>query len=268
MKNKTLIIGGLVIVFGLMAFSFLSNTTSNKDIAELTDTNSDASDIETLMGPVDKPSVPFIYGVNTRYSSMRKSTLNEATSYEDFIGDAHAQRIVSYNSISVIVLDQNSNILVTMTNKGGTLNAAQKALLKASHFSTNLRIWADYDEKNIDSGIVEYSHWGNYITVVPEVQAAYSEGRTALVDYLKAKSSAHIAKVEADKLQMGQLYFKVSKVGTIEDAEVTSSCGYPEIDAALMELILNAPGTWSPAQNADGETEEQTFVFSYGRGGC
>lgn len=266
MKNKTLIIGSLIIVFGLTAFSFLSNTTPEKDIAELA--TNDVPDMETLMGPKLEPSIPFIYGVNTRYTSMRKGTLNEATSYEDFIGDAHAQRIVSYKSISVIVLDLNGEILVTMTNKGGKLNNAQKELLKSAHYSTNLRIWADYDEKNIDSGIVEYSHWGNYITVVPETQATYSEGRTALVDYLKAKTNAQVAQVKADQLQMGQLYFTVSKVGTVEDVEVTSSCGYPEIDAAFIELITNAPGTWAPAEDAKGDTVEQTFVFSYGRGGC
>ena len=63
-------------------------------------------------------------------------------------------------------------------------------------------------------------------------------------------------------MQTGSRSFQRSNV------ELLSTSGYDDLDAKMIELIKAMPGTWNPAENADGNNVEQSFVLIFGAMGC
>ena len=258
-------------VLATLSLTALGCMNSNNLVTEPVETS--GAEIVALNKQVVEPAIgpffpEFFYDVGSRYNVIKKGDLDNARSYSDFIGEEHDQRIVSYKSLSVIILDGDKQTEIKETGIDGVLTAAQLKLLQSADYSTNLLIRADYREKNIETGQVEDSYWTPHLTIVSESQAVYAGGKKALIAYLKENSQKYLAVVQEDKLKPATLYFTVTKKGTIENVKLDGTSGYPSIDETMIELIKTMPGVWEPARNSKGETVDQELVFSFGRAGC
>ena len=268
MKKSILIISAVVITLSLIAFGILQ--PNNSEVNELKESNAVVMSTTTKDKITDRIFTDFIYDVGPRFSPIKKSDLDALRSFNDIIGQEHANRIVEYKWVTVVLIidDKESNVREFGTSD--VLTEAQLKLLHSFDYSTNLMIAADYQGKNKETGALEDTHWTPYLTIVPETQAEYSEGKDALKEYLKehSKASRDIANVDPEKLQPAKLYFTITKKGTIENVKLDRTSNYPLVDEAMIELIKNTPGTWKPAENLKGEKVDQELVVSFGLMGC
>ena len=220
-----------------------------------------AVEISETVSPIGPDLPEFVFDVGTRYKSIKKSDLNRATSFEDFIGREHAERIINYSSLSVIELEDGLKTDKKISSTTGILTPSQRAYLQGLNYSEDVLIWATYTEKWPDKGLVEDSYWTPHLTVVPEKQARYDSGKEALLDYLKVGSATFIANTLDGNIEPGRVHFTVSKEGTLTKIELKSTSGNEEIDQKIMELLSNAPGNWIPAENEEGENIDQELVI-------
>ncbi|PTM08999.1 MAG: hypothetical protein DA407_06740 [Bacteroidetes bacterium] len=268
MKKSILIIFAGVITLGLTAFGIMQS--NNSEVNELSESNTIVMSTTADNKIADKIFTDFIYDVGPRFSPIKKTDLDKITSFNDIIGEEHANRIVEYKWVTVVLIidDKESNVREFGTSD--VLTEAQLNLLHSFDYSTNLMIAADYQGKNKETGVLEDTHWTPYLTIVPEKQAEYSEGQDALKVYLKesSKDSRDRANVDPEKLQPAKLYFTVTKNGTIENIKLDRTSNYPLVDYTMIELITKLPGTWIPAENHEGEKVDQELVVSFGLMGC
>jgi len=268
MKKSILIFCTVIIILTLTAFSVLH--LSNSEINELKTLDGELVTMNTSVNDkvTNEIFTDFIYDVGPRFGSIKKSDLDTMTSLNDIIGEEHVERIIDYKSVSVIVVvnDEKSNI--RETGHSDQFTDAQLTLLKSLKHSTNLLFSANLKEKNPETGGLEDTHWTPYLTIVPEKQAEYSEGKEALKKYLKENSENARSHVIAEKLQPAKLYFTVTKNGIIEHVRLDRTSNYPEVDKRMIELITNLPGNWKPAENSEGEKVDQELVVSFGLMGC
>ncbi len=235
-----------------------------KDEGPMTEENfkEAATDYNIKSGPTT------FFDVGTRFNSIKKSKLDKVTAFSDFIWDKHAERIIEYKTLKVIVLEDSEPSDVQAVGTSGTFTEEQLQLLRTSDYATNLLIWADYVERDPYYGTANDSHWTPYLTVVPEKQAQYSEGKDAFISYFVEGSREIARNVDKTKVKPAKLCFTVSEDGTIKDIEMMNGSGYTNFDIKVMELMENMTGSWIPAENTEGEKVAQRLVLSFGNMGC
>ncbi|MBZ0328195.1 MAG: energy transducer TonB [Altibacter sp.] len=268
MNKKILLVSIALITLTLMAYGFNCMFGSKKDQAVAVNSNSVPAD-EQIEQQVIHPALPaFSYVVGTRFNSISKTDLQNAKSFSDFIAKEHADRIVSYASLSVITLKDGNQTDSNKTTNSGVFSAAQLALLQSFDYSANILISAKYTEKSFETGELQQSIWTPYLTVVPEKQAVYTTGKEALLDYLKENSKEQRVMVQKNRLKPARLNFTITKNGAVSNAKIVRTSGYSTIDSKMIELINNMPDSWEAAENAKGEKVDQELVFSFGADGC
>lgn len=276
MKKTIILISATLCTIGLMAFGLLDSeptndptentcghpTTTDSAIAALMEFN------QQLEREMDLSFPNFFYNVDPRFmTTVTKEALQHATSIEDFLPNQCAH-ITNYESVSVIILDDWKQTEMKATSEDDELTEEQLALLRSADYSTNILVKAYFDEKDAYTGHTKHNFMTPYITVVPEKQAQYADGKDALLQYLRIATMAETSIAEAGQLGSGKLYFTVNALGKITDVILASHCGYPSIDQAMMRVLSQVPGEWVPAENRVGEKVSQKLVFSYGNEGC
>ena len=273
MKKGTLLIGIalLATAFGVYTLLQINNDHTSEAVAL-------SSSTETMAeAKVDDKAVPatitfekgdFFYDIGSRFNSITKEQLFAARSFSDFIGDEHDQRIISYSALNVIILEDSEKTNLRVDGRGGDFTQSQLDFIKTLEYSTNLLVWAEYTEDSPWSGKIEESHWTPYLTIVPEQQATYSEGKNALLAYLMTNSKQAINELTSNDYKPGKMYFTITKEGRLENVKVHSSSGYSDIDALLEKLLKDAPGSWQPATDGEGNKVAQELVLSFGNMGC
>ena len=261
--------------FGIIALLLLFSTCKqDKDQTDIDRTNtSEVSKEIARVEPLDEKeylmeSDGFIYDIKPRFSTITKSELQKATSFDDFIGQEHSDRIVKYKSVSVILLDDDQQTDIRENGNTGEFNSKQLELLRSFDHSTNILIRADYDEKFDFSEDLFAESWTPHFTIVPETQTSYSEGVEALLSEIQEQSKVLWSKINTDNLKPGRISFTISKDGTLINISVDNSCGYGHIDEKLKSFILNSNGKWIPAKDSNGLNVDQKLVLSYGALGC
>jgi len=266
--KKSIMFFAVLITLSITVFSFMNWNDSEADqLATLVieDSTIDTQSKEKINKKID---AGFIYGVGPRFRPITKRDLDNINFFSDYIGEEHSQRIVSYKSLSVIILDGDKKTDVRETSKNGFFTTSQIKLLQSSPYSTNILIWAEYQGKNKITGELEDTHWTPYLTIVPEKQAMFLSGKKTLIRYLNEKSKEVRINVQADKIKPAKLFFTVTKNGTIENVKIDRTSGYPLIDKTMIELITNLSGKWESAKNFKGEKVDQELVISFGTIGC
>ena len=266
--KKSIMFSAILITVSVTVFGFMKWNDSETNQLETSVIEGSAIDTQALEKINKRIYSDFIYDIGPRFGPIKKRDLENVNFFSDYIGEEHSQRIVSYKSLGVIILDGDKKTDVRETSNNGLFTRAQINLLQSLPYSTNILIWADYLEKNKITGDLEDTHWTPYLTIVPEKQAVYVSGKEAFVEYLKANSKDVRANVQADKLQPAKLFFTVTKNGIIENVKLDRSSGYPSIDKTMIELITNVPGAWESAKNSKGEKVDQELVISFGLMGC
>lgn len=269
MKKQNLIVFGMLIVLILGAISLFNGntgTTSN----EITPSQ-DIAAVETNQNMVTKEFKvfnDFIYDIGPRFGAIKKSEIDKITSIEGFLDDEVMQNMATLKSTSLILVLDDKPSEIRFHGKTATLNKEQLDFLKSSKHSTNFGMRVEYEEKDHQSGYTFDSYREPYLTIVPEQQAVYSDGKDALKLFLKESCQTVLEGVDPEKLKPAKLYFTVTKEGNIENIKLDRDSGYPDVDKKMIELINNTPGTWKPAKNLKGKTVNQELVVSFGLMGC
>ncbi len=269
MKKSILISFAVLTTFSLMAFAFvnLSNTaTVQKESPSCNTVFFDNDFLNNIYKPI---TVDFFYDVASRYmTTFTKEDLNKVKSMSDFLPKEQIESIVSFRSVSITFLDNDYKSIVKEAGNSEIFNVAQIKLLRSADYSTDILIRAEYQEKNKETGELEYSYTTPHITIVPEKEAEYINGKDVLIKYLKENSKVQTAIVKQDKLQPGKVRFTVTRKGTISNVKLFATSGYPSIDKTMVELITKTTGDWESATNSKGEIVDQELVFSFGIIGC
>ena len=269
MKKNILIICAVLATFSFMAFSYINRSIAETSQEEATCSNSVDVDTDFLNTFFNKADVDLSYDVGSRYMrTVTKEDLHKAKSILDIVPEDPKVLIESYYSVTVNILDDNYNTVISETGDGPKLTAAQIKLLRSVDYSTDIMIRSEYQQKSWDNGALRYNYSTPYVTVVPEKQAVYAKGNDKLIAYAKENTKEFAAIVKENEIEDGKVTFTVTKEGKVANASITATSGYPALDKKMVDLVSNMPGTWESATNSKGEKIEQKFVFSFGIFGC
>lgn len=274
MKNRIIIFCFLLITLSLTAFGITNwenlktKTTEKKEIAPSTTCNKKEKPTATMVGPKIYTFPDFIYDIGSLFEPYTIAKIKNATTIKDFINEEDFNEIVTLKFVEIILI--NNQTKVKEIGYSTKLTKPQLKLLQSLEYSANVKINVAYTKINKETGILEDALVSPHLTIVPENQATYSEGKDKLKKFLKEKSkNARIeANVEPRNLQPAKLFFTVTKTGNIEKVSLDRTSNYPLLDKTMKELIQNLPGTWKPAENSKGEKIDQELVVSFGLIGC
>ena len=265
MKKNILIFCAVLIAFGFTYYKVESKFTTPKEEVRGSQSIDWNHTLPSLKNNLFKELThqELVYKVESRFkTTITKENLDKAQSIVDILPPGATELIEKYYTTRISILYDNEETDQSETNDSDMLNAAQKNLLKSANYSTDIYIKSDYKRKYGDS------HLTYYITIVPEKEAEYVEGTTALIDYLRTNSKDKTAIIERDKLQPGKVRFTVTREGSISNVHMISTSGYTTVDETLVELIKTIPGEWHPATNGKGEKVDQELIFLFGLEGC
>jgi hypothetical protein len=271
MKKNILIFSTAIATFLLTAFAFSTRTNTAKNQEVSSCSQSVLSDNEAVIVSKIQAVPDLYYNVGNRWSVMTKEGLIKAKSLSDLVPGEKNKMRDSYKNVLLAVLHNDKDVRDIKTSAIGQskiLNAAQLALLRSCDYSTNLRITALSQVKDVNTGMFEDDSLVYYMTIIPETEAVFEGGFNALIEYLRESSKDRVAIIEEDKVQPGKVFFTVTKNGTIENIKLVATSGYPSVDKELVRIVTRMPEKWNPALNSEGEKVDQEFVFSFGSMGC
>jgi hypothetical protein len=264
MKKGLVIISMVIGALSLMAIGFVRQQEDEKEIGVKIETPVNQVD-KTSLSRVEQPIAvdDFALDVGTRFiATISKEDLDKAVSISEIIPqDANWNR---YSIVKTHVRIDNYDLETRVTNYSLNLvlNEPQLALLKKVQYSDNLQFGAEL-ATNRETGNLNYM-----VSVVPERQAEYVDGKDQLIAYLKENSSTMITLWKNNQWLAGKINFTVDKQGTISNVNLTSTSGNPTIDQHMIGLISKTSNKWVPAENAKGEKVDQVLTFSFGSLGC
>tara|TARA_R110002111_G_C6006023_1_gene373933 strand:- start:8741 stop:9553 length:813 start_codon:yes stop_codon:yes gene_type:complete len=265
MKKRIIILGTTLAIVSVLCFGFTkwksnavtdSNLSNNKDLA---------LENKEIHGPNLKAIPDLYYGVDTRFAAVKKSDVQNATSIYAFLNASEKDQIQHIKSVNLVVIKNNQLSELQAFGTTDLLTDGQMKLLGSMDYFNHFTIRTEFRGKNMETGIIEDKFFGPHITVVPETQATYADGKEALLQYLKENSLTDMNVIKDDKINAIKISFIISKQGDVTEVKHDAmSTGYTSIDEKFMELIKNIPGKWTPATNDKGEKMEQEFVFTFG----
>ncbi|PWK18683.1 hypothetical protein [Xanthomarina spongicola] len=264
MKTRIFILSTTLIIFSLVIFGF-TNWTNTESIEE----NSINKDLvfqnqnnEYLR---EKVIPELYYGVDARFEAVNKHDVHNATTIYDFLNEGEKSQIEQIYSVDVIVIKNNQLSQIRARGTTYQLTEAQKKILKSTDYFSHFTIRTEFKGKNLETGKIEDKFFGPHITVTPEKQATYVDGKKTLIEYLKINSKEYMNVIKGDNLGAIKLSFIVTKNGIVTDVKHDAmTTGYPSIDERFIKLLKNIPGKWIPAKNSIGEKMDQELVFTFG----
>ena len=265
MKKRIIISATTLVILGILLFGF-TNLKSNKS-KEIAATEPIEPLIENnaYFGPYEKPFPNLYYGVDARFEAVKKSDIQNATSIYDFISEEEKSRIIAIKSVNLVIIKNNQLSELQELGTSGQLTDAQLQLLKSTDYFNHFTIRTEFKGKDKETGKIKDLFYGPHITVVPEQQAQYKDGKEALLNYFKDYSRKDINIVSIEQLNAIKISFIVNTEGKVTNVKHDAmSTGYPSIDKKMMALVKNIPGEWIPAQKANGEKIDQELVFTFG----
>ncbi|WP_370214270.1 hypothetical protein [Mesoflavibacter profundi] len=267
MKKQVLIFGIVIIAFALTAFTIFKN--DSKEVTPTQITTTETEDI--IYGPLEYEPInknevfeDFIYEIGTRFMPIKKSVVLNAKTLNDVydINIINSMKTLEAVRLIKVVNDrqQDLNLVGTTTN----FTKEQLNYLQTLDYGDNIIFRTEFIDKYSGS----YNYSTPHHTIVPDVQAQYSEGSKALKTYFKNQTEAVRKDVDPKQLKAGKLYFTVTKTGHIKNIHLDYSSNYPKVDNQLIKLMQELPGTWIPAKDKNGKTVDQELVVSFGLIGC
>lgn len=264
MKKTILISCSILAILSLTAFAYINKNDSSNDKLEIA-----SNEIPSKAEDAKKETFPdFIYGIGSRFGPIKKEDINNIKSINDFFNEEDIEKMGSIKSIEIIIVENEKRTNKKLVANSNEFTNDQIEFLKSFDYSTSFLIDTNYEQKNIETGKLEYSAFTPHHTIVPEIQAEYIYGKEALINFFKENTKAETANVSAKKLKPAKLYFTVTEKGTIDNVHLDRSSGYPDIDNLMTNLISETPGGWIPATNSEGENIKQELTVSFGLMGC
>jgi hypothetical protein len=255
----------------ILSFTSCSNTTKDKlktNQLEPSMGKEMAINTQTTNTTKRKVFTDFIYDIGPRFGPIKREVVQKARSIDAFISKEELEKIEHIKSVTVTIMAGYIISDIIETGTSASFTEAQLKLLKGSDYSTNLMIHVEFQQMNPQINALENNYASSYLTIIPEKQASYLFSEDTLKDYLRVQSEESRVGVDPKKLRPAKLYFTVAKDGSVENVRLDRSSFYPVIDETMITLIKNLPGSWTPAENVNGEKVKQELVLSFGLLGC
>lgn len=259
MKKSILITPAVLAVISLSAFTCQNSEKSYEQ---------DCTPESKVEKTIDEPILEFFYDYGPRFKEITKAEIIKATLVSDFFSEEQLQRVVSYEDVKLIIIKNERQTNIQEYSKGESLNEAQRKLLLSLDYSDNFNLRIDYKQYNLETGELEVRFHSPHLTIVPEKQAEYVNGKEELLKLLIEGSKEEKAIAQELKLRPARLRFTVTKKGKIANVEIGNHSDCKVLDDKMIELLQNLPGEWRPAENGNGKKIDQVLVVSYGLGGC
>lgn len=265
MKKHTIILITTLAIICLLIFGFtnFNNSEASKSIS--------SNDTALATENVTSNKIPDLYyGIDARFAAVKKADVYNATTIYAFLNEGEKAQIEHIYSVDVIIVKDNQLSEIRARGTTEQLTEEQLKILKSTDYFSHFTIRTEFRGKNMETGIMEDKFFGPHITIVPEQQAVYVDGKEALLNHLKQNSKESMTVIKDEKLGAIKLSFVIDKQGKVTNIKHDAmTTGYPSIDKKLMHLLETIPGKWIPAKNAKGEKMEQELVFTFGpRDGC
>ncbi|NRD20595.1 hypothetical protein HNV08_11095 [Winogradskyella eckloniae] len=265
MKKRIIIFGTALALFSILFFGLTNMETTNAKDLSVKSNDSIATDSTMNYGPYLKKLPELYYGVDARFEAVKKADIQTATSIYDFLNEDEKNQIEDIKSVNLIVVKDNQLSGFQEYGTTAQLTKAQIKLLRSLDYFNHFTIRTEFKGKNKETGVIEDKFFGPHITIVPEQQATYVDGKQALIAYLKENSLEALNVITDNRLNAIKYSFIISKEGKVKDVKHDAmETGYPSIDKKFKELLQNIPGQWLPAKNSLGEKIEQELVFTFG----
>lgn len=268
MKKSVMIILAIILSSGLMAISYL-NKEGISERSSVTGSNSIIKferSLSSQLGIKKKPA--FFFDMGPRFRPIKKSYIENAGSVEDFLSETEYENISSYQSVQLILIENEAQSENRIRGNGPSFSKEQRDFLQSMSHSTNFLVRADFQEIVEGTADIKSNYLTPHMTVVPEKQAEYKLGNGAFYEFLREKAKKEIDEVDYEKLFPAKLYFTVNKEGELTNFNLLKSSLHPELDSKMIELMQNLPGEWEAAENGKGEKVDQELVLSFGLVGC
>jgi len=262
MKRNVIIFSTTLAILSLFFFGFTNWNNINTDKAKSSNGKFLAFDQNVKRANKEIPDL--YYGVDTRFAAIKKTDIDKATTIYDFLNEGEKQQIAQFNSVEIIIIKGERQTNIREYGENDHLTDAQIKLIRSAEYFSHFSIRTEFKEKSKETGRLEERFFNPHLTVVPDKQATYVNGKEALINYLKDNSKKSMSVIEGDKLGAIILHFTVSKDGIVSYVNQQMTTEYPSIDKKLIELIKNIPGKWTPAENSQGKKIDQEFAFTFG----
>ena len=175
---------------------------------------------------------------------------------------------IDYVSVEISAISNGKT--VTVKNRGGQLNAEQKALLNAADIGTDLVVMIDFRYKPLpgdDAGnkIINSALW---MTVVPDTEAEYPGGFVRVTDYLNENIVNKFSRsADVQQVRKASVKFIVDEEGRVVAPKMEQTSANEKIDRLILDVISKMPG-WKPARNSKGVKVKQEFCIRFGGDNC
>lgn len=270
MKKRVITSSTILIIICLIFIGFTNSKTTKTNDEELSNEKSIALKSQNL-NKINGDRIPDLhYSVDSRFAAVKKSEVHKATTIYDFLNEGEINQIDHINSVKLIIVENNQLSEKRAYGESEQLTDEQLKLLKSTDYFSHFTIRTEFNGTNQETGKMEERFFGPHITVAPDQQATYVNGKDALINYLKDNSQESMRVIKDGKLGAIKIAFIITKTGTVSDVKHDAmTTGYPSIDKKLIQLIENIPGKWIPAKNDKGEQMDQELVFTFGpANGC
>lgn len=263
MKKSIIIICASIIVLSLTAFSIINTSHAEKE-TEVSEKKELAVNLENKQ--TQPINLDFVHDVGPRFWPIKKEDLLLATSIKDFISPEVYYSINHLKSVNVIIIENEQQTSRQEIGYTEALTPGQLKLFKEIDYDTQFNIRAEFTQINKETGNVEDNYDSPHISVVPETQATYNNGKKELIDFLRKESLAFLAKEKAEikNIKPTKMRFTVTKDGKVKNVKLDKKSIYPNVDAMMIELIQNTPENWMPAENSKGKKVDQTLFITFG----
>jgi hypothetical protein len=268
MKKHLLILISILFAGGLAAYGILNDEYSYAPQAHTSCNAQFVTPVFTtkILAPIELTD--FFYDIGPRFNPITKQSLVEASSVSDFIDQNEISRMDGVRSTALIMLENDIQTDNKTSGESESLTAEQMEMIKSFEYSTSFLLRVVFRTEDSQAELKGENIYYPHMTVIPEKQAAYSGGKDAVLEYLRANNEKNTYNLDEKKLQPAKLYFTVTKEGKVSGVRLDKTCGYSDIDKAMLELMTNLPGEWFPAENEKAEKVDQELVISFGIVGC
>jgi len=202
-----------------------------------------------------------VYPLHSPAYPISKTKLSTAKLMSDLISEYPSSWVSNYVSTEILVVSNKKTKKVIGIN--GTLNRAQKNLLKEADLNTKVFINIKYKQENSATGKIEVNNLNFLIAVVPDREAIYIGGVETLQQYLKKNILDRISDAELKELKQGSIEFTINEKGNVGAIQLKEQTGNPSIDQLFFNVINSMP-QWEPAKNSKGIPVKQQFKFVAG----
>ncbi len=200
------------------------------------------------------------YEISPTYKkSIKKEILNDAKTLKDINPEFPSSWIETYHSIEVSTTNDGNTI--SIASKTVKLNKQQLSAINKANVGTDIHVSVHYTPKNSTPGNkreIKFTY-----TIVPEIEAKFSDDYQKLKDYLKTNVIDKLSKDVKATLENMSVNFTIGVDGKPINAMVKTTSKDKKVDQLIIDMITNMP-SWQPAELTNGSKIEQDFVLTVG----